>query len=187
MTIGVDGEGPLKKMPPSGSTIEPEDHHDQPPSCTSTPSSETGRPRSPHASRDSGGYRASLPTVARAARPRLVIVDWVGNRHGWDLRRAHARTRSCSRCAGAGGAGGWVSLGSEASCRGNGEEPMTGAMTHSRPIVRPFLIIVAAFVAAMVVVLVLAISAWTSGSGSRTTVNPSPAAADWQCPRTGPC
>ena len=45
---------------------------------------------------------------------------------------------------------------------------MTGTLTHPRTTPRPFLIVIAAFLAAVVVALVLAISAWTSGGGTRS-------------------
>ena len=64
---------------------------------------------------------------------------------------------------------------------------MTGTLTHPRTTLRPFLIVIAAFLAAVVVALVLAISAWTSGSGGGTELNPSPPVTGGMCTRSGPC
>ena len=64
---------------------------------------------------------------------------------------------------------------------------MTSTLTHPRPTVRPFLIVAAAFVLAMVVALVLAISAWTSVGGGGTKVNPSRPVTEFLCGHHGPC
>ncbi len=63
---------------------------------------------------------------------------------------------------------------------------MTSTVTQFRPTVRPLLIGIGAFVVAVVLAIVLAVSAWTSGSNVDKG-NPSPPATVWMCDGPGPC